>query len=150
MLEHEIAAIYYLIASVVNATHYFEEIPEDMLIPCVFYPTPEPSGMGYSLSTYVTEFVIYVMFMDSTTMGAYEMASRALQAMMKQKNKIQLVNDQGNVSGKNFRINYPVVKKIDSCVYQIEISWKRYTSYNQEIATSAKEIFFNSKPIDSK
>ena len=40
MLEFEIAAIYYFVAGIITAQPYFEEVPLDMLTPCVFYPTP--------------------------------------------------------------------------------------------------------------
>ena len=36
MLEYEIAAIYYFVAGIITAQPYFEEVPLDMLIPCVF------------------------------------------------------------------------------------------------------------------
>ena len=55
MLEYEIAAIYYFVASVVSVHPYFEEVPEDLLVPCVFYPTPEQDTQAYSVSTYATE-----------------------------------------------------------------------------------------------
>lgn len=44
MLEYEIAAIYYFVAGIITAQAYFEEVPLDMVIPCVFYPTPTPAA----------------------------------------------------------------------------------------------------------
>ena len=40
MLEFEIAALYYFVAGILNLPAYFDEVPEDMEIPCVFYPSP--------------------------------------------------------------------------------------------------------------
>ena len=50
MLEYEIAAIYYFVAGIITAQAYFEEVPLDMVIPCVFYPTPTPAASEWRLS----------------------------------------------------------------------------------------------------
>lgn len=71
MLEFEIAAIYYFVASLVTAKAYFEEVPEDLETPCVFYPTPNPDTFGFSLNAYTTEFVMYIKFICHSTMEAY-------------------------------------------------------------------------------
>ena len=34
MLEFEIAALYYFVAGILNLPAYFDEVPEDMEIPC--------------------------------------------------------------------------------------------------------------------
>ena len=147
MLEFEIAAIYYFIASVIKAKPYFEEVPQDMLTPCVFYPTPNADGDGFSLSSYSTDFVIDLKFIDATTRGACIMANDVLQAVMKNRRKIPLVDENGKYTGKNFTIKNAIVKKIDNGVYQMEISWTRYARYNAEAITLAKEFFFNGNPV---
>lgn len=147
MLEFEIAAIYYFIASVIKAQPYFEEVPQDMLTPCVFYPTPNTDGDGFSLSSYSTDFVIYLKFIDATTSGACIMANDVLQAVMKNRRKILLVDENGKYIGKNFKIKNAIAKKIDNGVYQMEISWTRYARYNTEAVTLAKEFFFNGNPV---
>ena len=53
MLEYEIAAIYYFVAGIITAQAYFEEVPLDMVIPCVFYPTPTPAASGFSVNAYI-------------------------------------------------------------------------------------------------
>lgn len=147
MLEFEIAAIYYFIASVITAHPYFEEVPEDMLTPCVFYPTPDTEGSSFSTSTYGTDFVIYVKFMDAKTSDACMMASTVLQEIMRCKKKVPLVDENGEYTGKNFKVKNAIAKKIDNGVYQMEISWTRYTRYNSNAVTLAKEFFFNGNPV---
>ena len=72
MLEYEIAAIYYFVAGIITAQAYFEEVPLDMVIPCVFYPTPTPAASGFSVNAYMTEFAMYIKFINHSTMAAYE------------------------------------------------------------------------------
>lgn len=147
MLEYEIAAMYYFISGIVTAKPYFEEIPKNMIVPCVFYPTPEQSGGVFSVSKYKTDFVLYIKFIAESTMKAYELANCVMQSVMKNNRKIPLVDENGKATGKRFQINPPVVRKVDNGVYQMEVSWKRYSSYNGNEVTLAKEFFFNGNPV---
>jgi len=147
MLEYEIAAIYYFIDGTITAKPYFEEVPKDLMVPCVFYPTPEQRGGVFSVSKYTTDFVMYVKFMAESTLEAYNMANNVMQSLMKNKRKVPLVDENGKRTGKNFQLNNPVVKKVDNGVYQMEVSWKRYSSYNANAMTLAREFFFNGTPV---
>ena len=143
MLEFEIAAIYYFVDKQIKVKPYFEEIPMDFMVPCVFYPTPNPEAFGFSTNAYGTEFVMYVKFMARSTMDAYENGEKVLQAIMKHRRKIPLVDEKGKETGKQFQINMPKLKKIESGVYQMEISWKRYSRYEENAAVMAREFFMN-------
>lgn len=147
MLEYEIAAIYYFVADIITAQPYFEEVPLGMLLPCVFYPTPTPAASGFSVNAYMTEFSMYVKFMDRSTMAAYEMGESVLQALMRNRRKVLLVDENGKQTGKSFRVNMPRLKKIESGVYQMELSWNRHTRYDAKEVTLARDIFVNGLPI---
>lgn len=147
MLEFEIAAMYYYVASIIKAHAYFEEVPQDMITPCVFYPTPNPEAYGHSVSAYETEFVMYIKFMDKSTMEAYAMGEKVFQAIMGGRRKIPLVDENGELTGEKFRVNMPKLKKIENGVYQMEISWTRYTKYNIKVVPKAQNIFMNGSPI---
>lgn len=147
MLEYEIAAIYYFVDSIIAVQPYFEEVSEDMILPCVFYPTPSPTAMGFSVNAYATEFVMYVKFMDHSTMAAYEMGEKVLQAIMRNRRKVSLVDENGKLTGKRFRLNMPKLKKIENGVYQMELSWLRHTRYEAKETALARDIFINGLPI---
>lgn len=147
MLEFEVAAIYYFVHGIISAQAYFEEVPLDMLIPCVFYPVPNPSAMGFSVNAYATEFSMYIKFMHHSNMEACEMGEKVLQAVMGNRRKVPLVDENGKLTGKNFRVNMPKLKKIENGVYQMELSWNRYTRYDVKDITLARDIFMNGLPI---
>lgn len=147
MLEFEIAAIYYFVAGIISAQPYFEEVPLDMLTPCVFYPTPSPTAMGFSANAYKTEFAMYVKFMDHDTMAAYGMGERVLQAIMGNRRKVPLVDADGKQTGKHFRVNMPKLKRIENGVYQMELSWDRHTRYDAGEVALARDIFMNGLSI---
>lgn len=147
MLEYEIAAIYYFVAGITTAQAYFEEVPMDMLVPCVFYPTPAQAASGFSVNAYRTEFAMYIKFIGHSTMAAYEMGQRVLQAVMENRRKVPLVDETGKRTGENFRVNMPKLKKVESGVYQMELSWNRHTRYGKKEIALARDIFMNGLPI---
>ncbi len=147
MLEYEVAAIYYFIADIISAQPYFEEVPLDMLMPCVFYPAPTPAASGFSTNAYATEFAMYIKFMDRSTMAAYEMGEKVLQAIMGNRRKVPLVDGAGKETGRNFRVNMPKLKKIEEGVFQMELSWDRHTRYDAKEVTLARDIFMNGLPV---
>ena len=143
MLEFEIAAIYYFVAGIITAQPYFEEVPLDMLTPCVFYPTPSSTAAELSTNAYKTEFAMYIKFMDHDTLAAYGLAERVLQAIMGKRRKIPLVDEAGKQTGKHFRVNMPKLKRIENGVYQMELSWDRHTRYDAREVALARDIFMN-------
>ena len=147
MLEYEIAAIYYFVAGIITAQAYFEEVPLDMLIPCVFYPAPTPAASGFSINAYTTEFAMYIKFIAHSTMAAYEMGEKVLQEIMGKRRKVPLVDETGKQTGRNFRVNMPKLKKVENGVYQMELSWNRHTRYDTKEATLARDIFMNGLPV---
>ena len=146
MLEYEIAAIYYFVAGIITAQAYFGEVPLDMVIPCVFYPTPTPAASGFSVNAYMTEFAMYIKFIDHSTMAAYEMGEKVLQAIMGKRRKVPLVDETGKQTGKSFRVNMPKLKKVENGVYQMALSWNRHTRYDAKAVTRARDIFRNGLP----
>nr|WP_300663100.1 hypothetical protein [uncultured Acetatifactor sp.] len=147
MLEFEIAAIYYFVAGIITAQPYFEEVPLDMLTPCVFYPTPSSTAAELSTNAYKTEFAMYIKFMDHDTLAAYGLAERVLPAIMGKRRKIPLVDEAGKQTGKHFRVNMPKLKRIENGVYQMELSWDRHTRYDAREVALARDIFMNGLPI---
>lgn len=150
MLEYEIAAIHYFVSGIIMAQAYFEEVPLDMVIPCVFYPTPTPAASGFSVNAYMIEFAMYIKFIDHSTMAAYEMGEKVLQAIMGNRRKVPLVDETGKQTGKSFRVNMPKLKKVENGVYQMELSWNRHTRYDEKEVTLARDIFMNGLPIEKE
>ena len=83
-------------------------------------------------------------------MKAYAMAGLVLQAMTERRNKIPLVDENGKQTGKHFQLNMPEISKVDAGVYEMKVSWKRYTRYAEDAVILARRFFANGTPIDSE
>ncbi len=147
MLEFEIAALYYFVAGILNLPAYFDEVPEDMEIPCVFYPSPHQKSGDFSTNTYATTFTLYAKVMDIDNVSAGGKCSQIVHAISGSRYKVPLVDEKGKRTGNNFRIDSMEATKADEGVWQIEISWKRYTRFDEKAATLAREFYFNGTPI---
>jgi len=90
---------------------------------------------------------MYVKFMDRDTLAAYHMAAAALNAVMANRNKIPVRDKKGRLTGGHFRVDMPKLRKIEQGVYQMELSWSRYTRYEAEDIRKAQGIFMNGAPI---
>lgn len=143
MLEFEIAAIYYFVAKQIKAKPYLGEVPIDFMVPCVIYPTPSSDPFAFSNNAYGVKFSMYVDFIARSSSEAYENSETVLQAIMQHRCKIPLVDEKGKQTGKHFQINKPELKKVERGVYQMELSWKRYSRYDEGTAAMARRFFMN-------
>ncbi len=143
MLDYEIASIYYFIDETIEAKPYFNEQPEDVITPCVFYPCSRQSTDDYSLNAYATNFTMYVVFMDVFTENAYAMTNTVLHKLMKNKQKVRIVDNDGVKTDKHIRLEHSEIKKVENEVYEMKLSWKRYTAFDRDAVTKAQEIFIN-------
>ena len=106
MLEFEIAALYYFVAGILNLPAYFDEVPEDMEIPCVFYPSPHQKSGDFSTNTYATTFTLYAKVMDIDNVSAGGKCSQIVHAISGNRYKVPLVDEKGKrmEEGKKFEI----------------------------------------------
>ena len=113
MLEFEIAALYYFVAGILNLPAYFDEVPEDMEIPCVFYPSPHQKSGDFSTNTYSTTFTLYAKVMDIDNVSAGGKCSQIVHAISGNRYKVPLVDEKGKRTGNNFRIDSMEATKVD-------------------------------------
>jgi hypothetical protein len=146
-LELEVASIYYFVDSLLHIKPYFSEIPEGMVFPCVFYPPPGAETKPYSSSSYATSFSLYAKIMAATNLSASSMVAAVVEAIGTNHNKVPLVQEDGSLTGKNFRIRTIKTQKADEGVYQLALTWMRYTKFTTKDVTKAQEFFVNGRPL---
>ena len=144
MLEQEVASIIkFTLDSAGNPAPYYEEIKENFILPCVYFPSPEIDTDGETLLTYRMRYMLFIKFFHTTTTGAYTMAQTVLDAMKKARNLIPIIDTEGKDTGEKLRIQDPSIKKIDSGVYRLIVEWDSRRPYVFDEATYAQEFYFN-------
>lgn len=131
MLEQEIASIIkFTLDSAGNPAPYYNEVKEDFVVPSIYFPSPEIDSAGETFSTYCLGYSWYIKAFHRTTEEAYAMALQVLLALKGARNCVPLIGTDGKPTGEKLRIKDPEIKKLDSGVYQINISWDSRRPYN--------------------
>ena len=104
MLEKEFAAVIRVILdSAGSPAPYYHNIPESFIVPSVFFPSPEIEFKPDTLSSYGSEYILYVNFFHSTTELAYELAMLVYHDIVRRRRLIPLIDSNGKKTGDIFR-----------------------------------------------
>lgn len=141
MLEQEIAALVHFMEPL-NLKHYFGELPDGFATPSVYFPPPEVDGAEHSLSTYENDFSLYIKIFDKSSMDSYSIASNLVNAIQKRRKRIPLYDEEGNLTGKNFRVTRLNAKIIDVGVTQVYLGWKTLSAYEADTYTKAADFYY--------
>lgn len=149
MIEFEIAGLFYAIKKALSKDKdnvyetYFDEIPKDIFLPCVYFPAPEITESGWSSSAYKATFTLYVTVMAPTTSQAARMATDIVLDISSRRKKIPIVKEDGTISSHSFRVKDIKADKADEGVYEIKVTWDRYSEYVKEEYQLVKDIYIN-------
>lgn len=133
MLEQEIASIMrFTLDRAGSPTPYYKEVPQDFLVPAVYFPVPEIGSRGDTLSTYALEYSWFIKFFHWDTQTAHDMAFRVFTAMLSARNLVPLIDTDGRPVGKGIRLKDPSMKKIEgaSGVVQLSLAWDSPRPYD--------------------
>lgn len=141
-LEEEVAALVHFIKPYVSQC-YFRNLPEGFITPSAFFPAPEMDGVEHSLSSYEDDFALFMKIFDKDSMGAYAIASKIVKAIQNCRKRIPLYDENGEITGKNFRVTKLNAKVIDDGVAQIAVEWKTLAVYDTELHTKAMNFYYS-------
>lgn len=132
MLEQEIAsAIKFILESAGNPAPYYWNVPQDFAVPAVYFPVPEITSGGDTLSSYNLNYSWYIKFFHKDTQSAHELAFSALTELQSRRNLIPLINETGELTGRGFRTHDPELKKIDDGAVQLTLTWDSPRPYQR-------------------
>ena len=129
---------------------YFRELPDGFATPSVYFPPPEVDGNQFSISTYENLFTVFIKVFGRTSMESYNLASKIVKSIQSRRKRIPLYDENGKLTGRNFRIIKLNARNIDVGVTQIQISWKTHTAYDEETYTKASRFFYDGLPASQR
>lgn len=134
MLEAELAGVMKFILGAVQVTPYYHEIPRDFVVPAVYFPHPEITSSGDTLSGYRLSYTWFIKFIATTTPLAYEAARQAVAAIMDARRLIPLYTADGKATGYGFRVEDPSISKVERGRYQMALAWDSPRCYTEQEA----------------
>ena len=130
-LEQEVISI---IRYVLNKSglekFYTDELPKSFAIPSVYFPAPELDSEYDTLSTYSVHYRMPVRFFAAKTQAAYKYARTVANSLIAERNRVPLIDENGNNGGEHFKIKRSDVKKIDSGVYGFNVEWDSVRTFD--------------------
>lgn len=130
MLEQEIASIIkFVLDKSEKPTPYYYSVPRSFAVPAAYFPVPEITTGGETLSTYRMEYDWFIKFFHHTTEKAHARALMALTAILEGRNLVPLISTDGTPTGKGLRVKDPAVKPLDDGAVQLKISFTSRRPY---------------------
>ena len=131
MLDREIASAMRFLIDTSDKPHaYYYSIPEEFKVPSIYFPQPNITTLGDTLFTYALEFSWYVTIFDVDTQSAQVRASASLNALQYNKCVIPLIDENGALVGRGFRIKDPSMRNIDDSVARLILKWDSPRPYH--------------------
>ncbi len=144
MLEKETASIIkFVLEASGGAKPYYHNIPENFVVPSVYFPCPDVISGGDTFSTYSAEYTIFINFFHSSTELAYRLALPILNKINEVRRTIPIFDKSGKSTGKFVRIKNAELKKVDECAYQMQIDWICRRPYSREDAQLVQNFYLN-------
>ena len=144
MPEQELASIMkFIIDNTGNPYPYYHSVPQDFIVPAVYFPSPEIESAGDTLLSYAFTYTWFVKFFHKDVHLAYNMGLEAITAIQRRKNLIPIVAENGELIDKHwFRLRDPQLRAIDNAA-QLTLMWNSYRPYDNENAEKAAIFNFN-------
>lgn len=133
MLEQEIASIIkFLLDKAENLSPYYHSVPKGFTVPAAYFPTPEITTGGDTLSTYSMDYTWFVLFFHKSSQEAHDIGLRLLTEIRERRNLIPLIDENGEETKHFLRIGDPKLKVLDNGAAQLQIDWTSRRPYNSE------------------
>lgn len=144
MLEQDIASIMkFVLDKAGNPAPYYWKVPKSFAVPSVYFPTPEIDTGSDTLSTYSMDYIWSILFFHTTTEKAYQCALQVLTAIRTGRNRIAVINIDGNETKEVLRVNDPKLKPIDNGAVGLELTWTSRRPY--DTGTSEKTQIYTTR-----
>ena len=131
MLDREIASAMRFLIDAAGGPHvYYYFVPEKFRVPSIYFPQPSVATQGDTLLTYALEFNWYVTIFDKDAQSAHARAFGALNALQRGKCVIPLIDGQGALTGRGFRIKDPSMRSIDEGAERLNLKWSSPRPYD--------------------
>lgn len=111
---------------------YFDEIPENFLVPALYFPVPQVISKKVTLASYASTLFLEVWFFAKDEWKAYSYARNVQENLLQAECMLPIVKKDGTKEEWSIRITEPEVQKIDQRTIQLSFALKNYFSFAAE------------------
>lgn len=145
MLEQEMASIIkFVLTCARELSPYYWNVPENFVVPSVYFPPPEIDTDGETFCTYAMDFSWYIKLFHQTAQEAYSIGNIVLMRIRAARNLIPLITEDGKeIRGSWVRVEDPKLKVLDDGAAQLTISWRSRRPYNDTLDKTTRTHSFH-------
>lgn len=110
---------------------YTERMPQDFVIPSMYFPQPLSSDGGDTLSTYRKDYSLAIKFFAKTDEQAGGAVEHVADAIRADRFIIPLIAEDGRQTNEYMRLTRLESRVIDEGVAQLSITWTSRYKYNR-------------------
>lgn len=134
MLQDEIGSIMKYCHTLNPVKIYSDRIPQNMVIPSMYFPVPLVSSSGDTFSTYRNSYQLFVKVFSGTSPEAHDKAHIIAEGIRRAKCIIPVISAAGPSTGKYMRLNTDIqTKELDDGVAQVALKWDSRYLYDREV-----------------
>jgi hypothetical protein len=124
----------------IDAAPYFDEIPEEYVIPSLYFPIPRAVSRKVTLQTYLTTIYMEVHFMAATDWMAYSYAGNVRDSILLDDEAMDIMKKDGTLSGKKIRVENVAVYPLETRIAKLSFELKNYFSLDAGETAKANEV----------
>lgn len=124
MIEREVASVIrFILDNAGEINPYYNSVPENFLVPAVFFPPPEVNDRADTLYSYGATYLWPITFHASTSEEAYAVALSVFHAIKRARSRVPYIHDDGSLDERGMKLDSASVKPVDECVAQLLITF---------------------------
>lgn len=134
MLQDELGSIMKFCYDKNPVKIYSDRIPQNMVIPCMYFPIPLVTSSGDTFSSYRNSYQLIVKVFADTTSQAHIKAHTIAEGIRSARFIIPVINQAGEAMSERMRLRTDIqTKELEENVVQISIKWDSRYRYDREV-----------------
>lgn len=144
-LEQETASIMkFVLDRAGNPAPYYWKVPEDFVVPAIYFPVPEINTGGETFRTYNMDYSWYIRIFHMREEDAFSLGLSVVAAIRAARNMIPLIAEDGSeIEDRWVRVDDPMMKMLEDGTAQLTINWRSRRPYNDTVAGVQRSQSFN-------
>lgn len=115
-----------------NVTLYFDDLPENFMVPAIYFPVPKTTSRKVTFQSYLTVIHMEAWFMASSDWQAYASAAGARDCILLDDCRVGILGEDGTPTGKVIRVDNVGVSPIDTGIVRLAFGLKHYFSKSSD------------------
>ncbi len=145
MIQDEIGSIMRFCYNKNPVKIYSERIPQDMILPNMYFPSPIILSSADTVSTYRNTYQLFVKVFAAKTQQAHQAAHNIAEELRRIRGIIPLIKLDGELTGEYMQINLNIqTKPLDEGVVQLTLKWDSRYLFIREEYPMMEELFIES------